>query len=431
MKTVIAALAALAIAAPLLASSRLTYELMGQPTAITWPAAAMPIAYTIDQKVVDRFPGAKGEIDAAFAEWAAVPNTSLRFRSGGVAAGARAGEDKTNLVTLAADMFGNSNYLAFTTNWYDDRTGTILEADIQIDPSIAANGYDLQQVVEHEVGHFIGLDHSAVVSSILFPYIPPRGKAVLASDDRVAVATVYPSPAMTGVATLRGSVVGDSGGIFGAQVVALNTIGEPVATALTDSSGNFELTSLPTGDYRIYAEPLDGPVTSSNLAGVYSAAHCAPFHTKFMTDSIKVENGRMYGNLVVNSGGGTTTLNPKFVGVMAPNSYDVSLGFAPANVKAGSIVTVAVGGDGFTSGMTTFEVLSPSFRRVSDFKYSANFLTATFQIAADARSGSAVILVHSGNDSAALTGGLRIEGTSSSSIGPIVAPPGKTRAARK
>jgi hypothetical protein len=431
MKTFAAAVAALAIAAPLFASSRLTYELMGQPTPITWPAERMPIAYTIDQKVVDRFPGAKANIDAAFADWAAVPNTSLRFRSAGVTAGGKAGQDNTNLVTLAADMFGNTSYLAFTTNWYDDRTGTILEADIQIDPNIGAGGYDLQQVVEHEVGHFVGFDHSAVVSSILFPYIAPRGKAVLASDDRVAIATVYPAPTMTDVATLRGSVVGDSGGIFGAQVVAMNTNGEPVATALTDSAGNFELTSLPTGDYRIYAEPLDGPVTASNLAGVYAGSHCAPFHTRFMTDPIKVENGRMYGNLVVNSGGGTTTLNPKFVGVMAPNGYDVSLGFAPANVKAGSIVTVAVGGDGFTSGMTTFEVVNPSFRRVSDFKYSANYLTATFQIAAGAPSGSAVILVHSGSETAALTGGLRIEGTSSSSIGPIVAPPGKTRAARK
>jgi predicted Zn-dependent protease len=430
MKTFAAAVVTFAVAASLFASSRLTYELSGQPTAITWPAASMPIPYTIDQSVIDRFSGAKNDIDAAFADWASVPNTSLRFHPTGVTLGNKAGQDKTNLVTLAGDMFANSSYLAFTTNWYDDRTGAMLEADIQIDPNIGTSGYNLQQVVEHEVGHFLGFDHSAVVSSVLFPYIPPRGKAVLASDDRVAVATVYPAPAMTDVATLRGSVVGDTGGIFGAQVVALNEQGEPVATALTDSSGNFEMTSLPTGDYRLYAEPLDGPVTSGNLTGIYSGAQSASFHTRFMSDPIKVENGRMYGNLILNSGGGTTTLNPKFVGTMAPNSYDVSLGFAPGNVKAGTSITVAVGGDGFTSGMTTFEILSPSFHRTSDFKYSANFLTATFQIDANARSGSAVILVHNGNDSATLTGGLRIEGTASP-IGPVIAGPGKTRAARK
>jgi hypothetical protein len=60
-----------------------------------------------------------------------------------------------------------SNNLAKTTVTFDDETGEILDADIEINH--AYNNYtisdenvqyDLESVVTHEVGHFIGLDHS-------------------------------------------------------------------------------------------------------------------------------------------------------------------------------------------------------------------------------------------------------------------------------
>ena len=78
----------------------------------------------------------------------------------------------------------------------------------------------------------------------------------------------------------------------------------------------------------------------------------------------------------------------------------------------GDTVALTVGGDGFTSGMTKFDVPNPGFHRVSDFTWSSNYVTATYQVAADTAAGSAVILVSSGNESAALTGALRIEGGS-------------------
>jgi hypothetical protein len=62
--------------------------------------------------------------------------------------------------------------------------------------------------------------------------------------------------------------------------------------------------------------------------------------------------------------------------------------------------------------MTTFQVLSPAVKRVSDFRYAANFVYATFQIAPTAGSGSSVVMVTNGNESAALTGALRIDGGS-------------------
>lgn len=60
-----------------------------------------------------------------------------------------------------------SNNLAKTTVTFDDETGEILDADIEINHAynnytISEENiqYDLESVVTHEVGHFIGLDHS-------------------------------------------------------------------------------------------------------------------------------------------------------------------------------------------------------------------------------------------------------------------------------
>ena len=82
------------------------------------------------------------------------------------------------------------------------------------------------------------------------------------------------------------------------------------------------------------------------------------------------------------------------------------------NVRAGQSVTLAVAGDGFISGLTKFDVLSPSFHRTSDFRYAGNYVSATFSIDSTASSGSAVILVsNSASEEATLTGALRVEGT--------------------
>ena len=53
--------------------------------------------------------------------------------------------------SLGSANFANGigqNFLALTTNWYDD-TGHMTEADIQIDPSVVANHYNLELLVEH------------------------------------------------------------------------------------------------------------------------------------------------------------------------------------------------------------------------------------------------------------------------------------------
>jgi hypothetical protein len=58
--------------------------------------------------------------------------------------------------------------------------------------------------------------------------------------------------------------------------------------------------------------------------------------------------------------------------------------------------------------MTNFEVLNPHFRRVSDFEWWGGSVSATFEVAAGAPSASSVIVVRNGNESATLTGALKV-----------------------
>jgi hypothetical protein len=393
------------VAMPGFASVRLTYQLYGTAVPVAWPGSAFPLRYSVDRKVSDAFPA--GLIDRAFTAWTTMPDARVTFQPAGVVS-AQAGKDGQNSVTFVDDLFKGQNFLALTTNWYDD-SGHMTEADIQIDPSVVPNHYNLQLLVEHEVGHLLGLDHSAVLSSVMYPFVGRGVNATLDSDDIVAISSLYPRVDMTAsAATLSGRVTGDGGGIYAAQVVALNEKGQPVATALTNQQGAFEIEGIPPGTYRLYAEPLDGPVEVRNLSGSWQTAKTYSFPTEFFDGGpLRVQAGRVYGNLILNSAG-SIKLNPKFIGAFAPGTNNLSLDATPLAVSPGQTIAIAVAGDGFISGMTTFEVPNPGFRRTSNFSYAGNYVYASFAIASDAPDGSFAVLVKSGNEMAALTGAIRI-----------------------
>jgi len=406
--------AVVAIAAtPLFGAARLTYFNQGTLIPVAWPDSSFPIRYAIDRRVTQTMPQAEATLDHAAKDWEAIPNTNLGFQSLGVVDNASAGKDGKNTISIADDLFADQKFIALTTNWYDD-DGRIIEADMQIDPLAVSGGYNLQQLVDHEMGHVLGLDHSAVLSSVMYPYIGNGTSVALDSDDRVAISGAYAKVKPAAGATLEGRVYGDEGGIFAAQVVAVNDKGEPVSTGLSDKDGNFSLQGVPTGTYRIYAEPLDGPFNVQNLSGFWQTAKVTSFPTQYADGgALHVEAGRIYGNIIVN-GTGSVRLNPKWIGAWASGSDSVSLQAMPSTLHAGSTITLGVGGDGFTSGMTTFDVPNPGFHRISDFKWSGNYVTATFQVDASTPTGSVVVMVKSGNESAALTGALRIEPTTRS-----------------
>ncbi len=407
-RRVAAVLFATAVSLPVFAATRMTFDIQGTPTPIEWAPTAFPLRYDIDRKVTQLSPNAAMMIDKAFAAWESLPDVSLRFQSKGVVPAAVPGSDGIS-VTLADDLLSGQGAIALTVYTYDTNTGRMLDADIRVDPSLFSGQVNAQAALEHEVGHTLGLDHSAVLSSVMYPYVGPDNTPVdLDIDDRIAISTIYPKndPTLRG-ATLQGRVLGDDGGIFAAQVVAVNDRGQPVASSLTNASGEFTLMAVPAGRYRLYTEPLDGPVVVASLQGTWRQAVLKPFPTEFFDSPLDVENGKVYGNLLVNTAG-AVQLNPRLIGVCDPSSSSVSLNSSPITLRPGQTAKLTIGGDGFTSGMTQFEVMNPSFVRVSDFDYWGGAVSATFLVSPDAPAGSSVIVVRSGRETATLTGALRV-----------------------
>lgn len=400
---------AILASSPLLAATRMTWDINGHATAITWDASAFPLRYQVDARLVQAHPAAAQMVGKAFDSWEAIEGTDVRFQSDGAMTAAAATSPDMITVSLADDLFSDQGAAAVTSYKYDTQTGRMIDADIMVDPSVFNGAINGQMALQHEVGHILGLDHSGVLSSIMYPYVGAGdAPADLDEDDRFAIAAMYPTgdPALSG-ATLTGRVTGDRGGVFAAQVVAVNANGQPVSTVLTNAAGEFSIVGIPAGSYRLYAEPLDGPVEPAALQGTWRQAHVEAFPTEFYGTTLRVESGKVYGNLVLSTSG-TIALNPRWIGVAPEGRADVSLSTSPAAVNPGQTVTITVAGDGFTSGMTQFEVLNPAFRRVSDFSWASNYVRATYEIAPDAPTVSTVVVVRSGNETAMLTGALRV-----------------------
>ena len=93
--------------------------------------------------------------------------------------------------------------IALTTVHFDSDTGELYDADIEINsadydvvPTDApgANTVDLQVVLTHEAGHFLGLAHSPDSNAVM--YAQDEGadlrKRILSADDVAAICSVYP-----------------------------------------------------------------------------------------------------------------------------------------------------------------------------------------------------------------------------------------------
>lgn len=139
---------------------------------------------------------------------------------------------------------GIDGTLAKTSVTYNDDTGEIYDADIEVN---TANNtvtisdekieYDLQAIFTHEVGHFIGIAHSPNPSAVMFASYSPGStiQRTLHPDDIEAVCAIYPANSETTCnVEPRGGFSGDcdepvTGGICSVQP-GTGTVSYGVAT---------------------------------------------------------------------------------------------------------------------------------------------------------------------------------------------------------
>jgi hypothetical protein len=208
----------------------------------------------------------------------------------------RAVSSGVNLVTFTdtapfdSGLCDRNVFVACTILRYDELTGEIQGAAVAFNPykrhsaTGIAGTHDIGLVMLHEMGHVLGLDHSAVLDAAMNPEVevdpgvPERAMFPvrrLSSDDRLTAAVLYPAAPL---GQMRGTVSRDGAPVAGAHVVAIDRAGRPVVGAITGPEGGYQL-AVSGGEYLVAVEPLDGPVVATQFCTIAGGGQ--PFPTRF------------------------------------------------------------------------------------------------------------------------------------------------------
>jgi PKD repeat protein len=254
-------------------------------TPLRWAAPAS-IGIVINDACSDDAPDASDElaIRMAIESWNETTGTTAALiEDTSAASQARTDYEATDIHTILFDetdssgfFTGPSGTVALTPVWFFSN-GFIQDADILFNgqdhdftTSQQPGAFDVQDVVTHELGHLLGLNHSGWAGATMYPYVDPTVilHRSLSEDEEHGLRDAYPDAAggrITG--TIRR--VADSTAVAGAHVVATDASGRTTASVLANAAGNFTLPGLDPGDYTVYVVPLDSPVSVANLGTGY------------------------------------------------------------------------------------------------------------------------------------------------------------------
>jgi hypothetical protein len=336
-----------------------------------WPT--LPVSYWINEKGSPQILNGSEffAVQSAFQTWQNIPTADIRVTYKGTTPVSSVGYDGINLVTFAdASTPLGSTTIAATFSFYGsvlNSNGVIVygtqEADIAFNPlfnfstSAEINKYDIQGVITHEIGHFLGLDHSGLISSVMVPFSAASqlDQRTLTYDDIAGVMEIYPKN-LPATGQIQGSVQTGQAAVFGAHVVAVDSGGTPIVSTLSQPDGSYLLRFIPPGSYRVYAEPLDLPVTRDNIgggaAGFYGITR-TDFGTTYFGDVTALADA----SSVIVKANGTVTAN---IHAVPPNATPLNL-TRPAfgmRIASGDSSVLTVGGEAIVAGVS-FSASSP------------------------------------------------------------------------
>ena len=163
-----------------------------------WWAGSNGIGYRLIAGNVPEGTTGEDAVHRAFASWSRA-SANLEYRFDGHDEDAVQRNDGKNLVYwVYEDWPYDSALAAVTFRFYDTRNGKLIDADIVVNGenyswSDGGSGYDIENSLAHEVGHFGGLGHSDDSSATMFGRTRAHetAKRSLEADDLAGLEAVY------------------------------------------------------------------------------------------------------------------------------------------------------------------------------------------------------------------------------------------------
>jgi len=274
---------ALVLAAPALdAYLKLGTRIASGLVPIRW--RAFPIRYFVTNRDVAGVsaPQLQQAVASAITTWAAVPDVTISSQFVGFTGIEPMSGDGMTVIGFQ-DRPDLDRVLGSTSFTIDSVTGEVLESDIFLNSrfswSVAANGeaglQDVESIALHELGHLLGLGHSAIgetelfgggrrvlgAEAVMFPIAFSAGNLnrTPRADDVAGLSDVYGSDAVRASSgSITGRVTKNGAGVLGAHVVAFNPAsGKMIGGFSLSEDGTFTIGGLEPGLHVLRAEPLD------------------------------------------------------------------------------------------------------------------------------------------------------------------------------
>ena len=366
---------------------------------IHWPRRTIAVSFS--NSLLTPGPNIKPDSDVvgaarrALARWSSVANidfvvtwTSVSSVSPGDAG------DGVNLLTIAVtpenEAFNSDSTTGRTRVFFNPETGAIVEADVSINPRpLAEDGtalqfstdgtpgtYDLEATFTHELGHFLGLEHSSILGSTMQARQGFNGifglqaltERTLSEDDRQKIRSLY-GPGQSRFGRIEGKLVdnrtpGAFSPLSGANVWAENTAsGRVVASDVTANDGTYELEGLVPGLYRV----IVAPASPDDIAAPRFRSFEISSQVAVKTNAVTPLNYNMVPAQAA-------TINPKMIGLNGELS-NVAL-----PLEAGKRVKLYIGGEGVDQVPGTSIVVNSPFFTVDAATLAREQLSSLFPV---------------------------------------------------
>jgi hypothetical protein len=222
-------------------------------------------------------------VERAFSTWDAVETADISVEFAGFT-NARPNDEDGMTVIGFENRPDQDRTLGATSFLVDTLTGEIVEAEIFLnsafDWSVAPGGesgrYDVESIALHEIGHLLGLGHSALgetelrsggrrvlaAEAVMFPVAFSAGTIegrTLKADDIAGLSDSYPNNTFRREkGSVSGRVTKSARGVLGAHVTAYNPrTGRLISGFTLNEDGRFVIGGLDPGPHVLRVEPLD------------------------------------------------------------------------------------------------------------------------------------------------------------------------------